>query len=347
MRNTISIIIPIYNMEAFLAECLDSVLAQTYPHLEILCVNDGSKDRSQEILEDYARRDPRIKPIVKENGGLSSARNRGLEDATGEYVMYLDSDDWLNPDICRAAVEEMEQSHADLVMWSYIREFKTHNKPTDVLGTKRLHFDAEGVRTLYRRLFGLMGGELADPSKGDVIVTAWGKLYRRSLIEGIKFIDTKKVGTEDCLYNIEVFRKLRSAVYLPLYGCHYRKYNAASLTTAHNPRLFDGWQNMYACMEEHIRRHALPEEFRAALSNRRALHLIMLGINIMAAEKTAAEKCRDLRDIIRRPVYREALGKLDLSPMPIHWKAYFMCARLGWAWGLYLLLLVIQKIRGK
>lgn len=347
MNKTISVIIPVYNMEAFLAECLDSVLDQTYPHLQILCVNDGSKDRSREILAEYARKDPRIIPIEKENGGLSSARNRGLEAATGEYVMFLDSDDWLDRDICRQAVEAMEENRADLVMWSYVREFQTQSKPTDVLGRERLVFDEAGVRRLYRRLFGLMGQELEDPSKGDIIVTAWGKLYRRELIEGIAFIDTKKIGTEDCLYNVEVFRKLRSAVYLPVYGCHYRKYNAASLTTAHNPRLFEGWQNMYALMEAHIEQYGLPEEYRAALSNRRALHLIMLGINTMAADKTAAEKCRDLREIIRRPAYREAFRRLDISPMPIHWKAFFTCARLGCAGGLYLLLLVIQKIRGK
>lgn len=347
MNKTISIIIPVYNTEAFLAECLDSVLNQTYPHLQVICVNDGSKDRSQEILEENARGDGRILLIKKENGGLSSARNRGLEAATGDYVMFLDSDDWLNRDICRQAVKAMEESRADLVMWSYVREFQTHSKPTDVLGSERLFFDEAGVRRLYRRLFGLMGEELADPSRGDVIVTAWGKLYRRELISGIEFIDTKKIGTEDCLYNIEAFRRIRSAVYLPVYGCHYRKYNAASLTTTYNPRLYDGWQNMYAHMEEHIERYGLPEEYREALSNRRALHLIMLGINTVAANKTAAEKCRELRRIIRKPVYREAFRRLDIGPMPIHWKAFFTCARWGCAWGLYMLLLVIQRIRGK
>lgn len=347
MKNTISIIIPVYNMEAFLAECLDSVLAQTYPQLQIICVNDGSKDRSQEILEAYARRDPRVKVLVKENGGLSSARNRGLEEATGEYVMFLDSDDWLDHDICRLAVREMESTGADLVMWSYLREFQTQSKPTDVLGRERLYFDAEGVRGLRRRLFGLTGNELADPSKADVIVTAWGKLYRRDRIAGIEFIDTKKIGTEDCLYSIEAFGHVRSAVYLPVYGCHYRKYNAASLTTVYNARLFPGWQRMYELMEQIIDTEGLPEEYRSALRNRRALGLVGLGVNIMAASWKPAQKRRELRRIIRLPAYREALAALDLSRMPLHWKGYFLCARLGCAWGLYTLLLVIQKIRGR
>lgn len=347
MKHTISVIIPVYNMEAFLAQCLDSVLGQTYPHLQVICVNDGSRDRSQEILEDYARRDHRIVPVVKENGGLSSARNRGLEEAKGEYVMFLDSDDWLDPDICRLAVAEMENARVDLVMWSYIREFLDQSKPTDVLGKERLYFDAEGVRKLRRRLFGLMGAELSDPSKCDVIVTAWGKLYRRDRIIGNKYIDTKKVGTEDCLYSIAAFRNVRSAVYLPVYGCHYRKYNAASLTTVYNTRLFPGWQNMYERMEEMIAREGLPDEYRTALRNRRALGVLGLGVNIMAADWKPAEKRRELRRIIRLPAYKEALDALDISPMPIHWKAFFLCAKLGWAWGLYGLLLVIQKLRGR
>ena len=347
MKKTISIIIPIYNMEPFLAECLDSVLAQTYPHLQVICVNDGSKDRSQEILEEYARRDPRIVPIVKENGGLSSARNRGLEAATGEYVMFVDSDDWLDHDICRLAVAEMEQNGVDLVMWSYVREFKTHSKVTDVLGKERLYFDEEGVRRLHRRLFGLVGEELSDPSKCDIIVTAWGKLFRHQLVAGIEFIDTKKIGTEDCMYNVHAFANVRSAVYLPVYGCHYRKYNAASLTTVYNTKLFPGWQYMYELMDDLIDAQQLPEVYRTALRNRRALSVLGLGVNIMAANWKPTEKRRELRRIIRLPSYREALTALDLSPMPIHWKAYFACARLGCAWGLYGLLLVIQKIRGR
>ena len=102
---------------------------------------------------------------------------------------------------------------------------------------------------------------------------------------------------------------------------------------------------MYALMEAHIVRYGLSEEYREALSNRRAVQMIALGINIMAADKTTNQKCRDLREIIHRPAYKEAFRRLDVRPMPIHWKACFTCARFGCAWGLYLLLLGIQKIR--
>ena len=94
----VSVIVPVYNVEIYLADCLDSVLQQTLKDIEIICINDGSTDKSPEILAEYAKKDPRITIISQENKGLSSARNRGLEVATGEYVAFLDSDDWVDPD---------------------------------------------------------------------------------------------------------------------------------------------------------------------------------------------------------------------------------------------------------
>ena len=93
----ISVIIPVYNVEAYLPRCLDSVIQNTYRNLEIICVDDGSTDGSPEILRDYAQRDARITVITKENGGVSSARNAGLDRATGEFVAFIDSDDFVHP----------------------------------------------------------------------------------------------------------------------------------------------------------------------------------------------------------------------------------------------------------
>jgi glycosyltransferase involved in cell wall biosynthesis len=101
----ISIIIPVYNVEQYLAECLDSVVDQTLREIEIICVNDGSTDSSREILEQYASRDSRLKIIDQPNSGLSAARNRGLDEARGEYIQFLDSDDFLKPQTCQRVYE--------------------------------------------------------------------------------------------------------------------------------------------------------------------------------------------------------------------------------------------------
>ena len=113
----ISVVIPVYNVEAYLRECIDSVLNQTYPHFEIILVDDGSPDGSGAICDEYAAKDNRISVIHKKNGGLSSARNVGLDKALGRYVYFLDSDDWILPDALATLVAKAEESVADIVFF--------------------------------------------------------------------------------------------------------------------------------------------------------------------------------------------------------------------------------------
>lgn len=112
-----SIIIPVYNVENYLSECLDSVIKQTIMDLEIICVNDGTKDHSREILEEYQKQDARIQIIDKVNGGLSSARNAGLAAATGEYILFLDSDDYLEQSACERILYEILEHHPDIIVF--------------------------------------------------------------------------------------------------------------------------------------------------------------------------------------------------------------------------------------
>lgn len=118
----ISIIVPVYNVEPYLAECIDSLVNQTYPHLEILLVDDGSTDGSGQICDDYAQKDARIKVIHKKNGGNTSARKAGLRVATGAYVQFVDSDDWVEPDMCESLMALAQEHGADVVRCGYWKE---------------------------------------------------------------------------------------------------------------------------------------------------------------------------------------------------------------------------------
>lgn len=111
----ISVIIPVYGVEKYIAQCLESVINQTYKNLEIIVVNDGTKDRSAEIAKKYAAQDSRIKVYDFENGGISVARNRGLEIATGDYISYIDSDDWLDKRMYETLLKSAIQNNADMV----------------------------------------------------------------------------------------------------------------------------------------------------------------------------------------------------------------------------------------
>ena len=126
-KGLLSVIVPIYNVESYLPRCLKSIINQTYRNLEIICVDDGSTDNSGVIAEEYAKRDKRIKVIHKENGGLVSARKAGVLNASGEYLTYVDSDDWIEQTMYEDLLFLAKKEDADIVTSGDIRDYGTYN----------------------------------------------------------------------------------------------------------------------------------------------------------------------------------------------------------------------------
>ena len=251
----VSIIVPVYNVERYLEQCLESIVNQTYGNIEIICVNDGTKDNSGVILSRYAENDSRVMVINQENQGLSGARNTGMRYVHGKYVMFVDSDDWIDLDTCEQAVSMAEKYNADLVLWSYVREFENASKEKYMFWDNETVFEEEQVKSqLHRRLCGLFGEELRHPEYANAIETAWGKLYlAEPLLEnGVQFVDTKEIGTEDALFNLYALGHVNKAVYLKKCFNHYRKTNQGSLTKTYNEYLFSRWQRLFDYMEKYI-----------------------------------------------------------------------------------------------
>ena len=176
----ISVIIPVYNVEKYLRRCLDSVIAQTYQNLEIICVDDGSIDDSGKICDQYAVQDARIKVIHQENQGLSAARNKGLDAAEGEYIAFVDSDDYILEDMYKKMLDKLLNYNVDLCVCQWQYEFsdgrqvvKRKNIDPTIYGRKT---SLEFARFLY------MGNY-----ENGVVVAAWNKLYRRTLLDKIRF----------------------------------------------------------------------------------------------------------------------------------------------------------------
>ena len=163
----ISVIVPVYNTAPWLGRCLDSICAQTYRNLEILCVNDGSTDNSAEILEEYAAKDSRIKVITQENAGLSAARNTALEHAIGEWVTGVDSDDYLEPCIYERAMQSVAEG-VDLVFFG-VRD--VDEEGADIPANPYFNLPAAGVH------------EMTPELAGQLNACFWSKLWRRGLIE--------------------------------------------------------------------------------------------------------------------------------------------------------------------
>lgn len=339
----ISIIIPVYNTERYLRQCMDSVCGQTYLDLEIIAVNDGSPDNSAAILEEYQTRDSRIRVIHQKNTGLSGARNAGLAIARGEYIVFLDSDDWMDIDTCEKAVAFGEETHADIVMWSFLREYGTCAKITNILGTEPRVFRAGQAEHLYRRIVGPVGEELQRPQQIDRLSTAWGKLYRRDIIADTMFVDTKIIGTEDCLFNVQVFSRAETVAYLPDAMNHYRKDNVSSLTTGFDPKLADKWAENYRRIKAHLTQSGASSVFFRALSNRICCGLIGFCLRL-GDGLSYTDKKRELNRVLKMDHYREALAQLDTSGMPSYWKLFFFSAKHRQTGAVVMLLSIMRKL---
>ena len=339
----ISIIIPVYNTERYLSQCLDSVIGQTYDNLEIICVNDGSMDDSLRVLEQYVQQDSRIKLISQANSGASVARNKALNIALGEYIMFVDSDDWIELDTCEKAIVAIEKYDADVVMWDYIREFSDMSKPKSIF-RENVIFENEELKKIHRRFIGIVGEELKKPENADALSTIWCKLYKRKYIysNNIRFYDIRKIGTyEDGLFNLDVFGKIDRAVYINEYLYHYRKDNESSVTRKYKFDLQAKHENLHQYMQEYIISHNLGGSYKIALNNRIAFELVAYGLNIL---QLSNRRLRAIKDVITNIYYKQAYYKLEYKYMPIHWKLFYGCAKRGCAVGVFVLLWCINKI---
>ena len=203
MMPAISIIIPVYNVEKYLRRCLDSVLNQTFKDWQAICVNDGSPDNSAAILAEYAARDARFKIITKENGGLSDARNAGMRHATGDYIMYLDSDDFIHPQTMEIAHFLATRDKTDIVSFTYDRIYRPQlmvrhklGLSTDDVIPSRMdrHYNLAGIKTLVTDDVYAYATERAhnafNPKRKWLIkhCQVWKNMYRRELIADTPFI---------------------------------------------------------------------------------------------------------------------------------------------------------------
>lgn len=202
----VSVIVPVYNVEAYLPKCLDSIINQTLEDLEIICVNDGSPDGSATILEAYAQKDARIKIISQENQGLAGARNIGTAAATGEYVGYVDSDDWIEPETYAAAVGHMNPD-VDLVGWGAKIVCDDDNNP----------YKAKAERYHSIKLTGLLEGGLETGRR--LPITMWNKLFKNSIIKKYGISSPAGLLYEDGWFFWKYMTRVKNIYYMD--ACYY------------------------------------------------------------------------------------------------------------------------------
>ena len=245
-QKKVSIIIPVYNRESTIERCLDSILTQTYKNLEVLIINDGSTDRSGEIINAYALKDSRILAITKENSGVSDSRNFGLKAAHGDYIQFADSDDWLPERATELLVEALEKNRSDMVIADYCR----------VRGRQLYQSGAiENAGTLTRAEFAQVMMEKASDFYYGVV---WNKLYRRKIIKKYKLQFSEELQwCEDFLFNLEYLKYTAKVEVIkePVY--YYVKTKGSLVSTQTTPgniirtklMLYDYYKKLYESLD--------------------------------------------------------------------------------------------------
>ncbi|MBQ6135977.1 MAG: glycosyltransferase [Kiritimatiellae bacterium] len=290
MNAKVSIIVPVYNVEGSLARCLDSVAGQTERGIEIVCVDDGSTDSSPDVLARYAARDPRIRVLRRVNGGLSAARNTGLDAAGGEWIMFVDSDDWIPSDAVAKMLSAAVESGLPVVA--------SNGCAKDSLPAPRK------PRVSWRRVEPALAGFV---SNRRIHSSAWNKLYRRDAIGSRRFVEGLLF--EDWPFNTELFADIPAFALVdePMYV--YSTGGASITRSPFGMRKAESYLGGIA----HVERYFAGRPDRAVAARR-----IAVAVKMLVGK---ASKCGDAE--VRRLVAAQ-----DFSPYPLGLKTRFRLWRM-------------------
>lgn len=212
----ISIVVPVYNVEDKLEKCLDSLINQTYKNIEIILVNDGSKDKSGDICDKYAEIDERIKVIHQGNKGVSKSRNEGIRNSTGEVIQFVDSDDWIELNCCEECYDEYSKNKSNLIMWGYTNYTSESNK-VDCIFNKD-----EEVSSLEK-------SEFIYIKYNDLFNSPCNKLFSLSIIKENKIFFKEELSLgEDLLFNLDyIFNMKSDGKLIMINKCYYNYYDVS------------------------------------------------------------------------------------------------------------------------
>lgn len=338
MNPKVSIIVPIYKVpEPFLRQCIKSCIHQTLKDIEIILVDDGSPDGCGQICDEYAAMDSRVKVIHKKNGGLVSARNAGYDVVNGEWMMYLDGDDWIDLDTCEKAIAYTEHyKNVDVVFWKCVQEL-------DTLSIKgKWEWPCTDERHLY------VGDECKELARNVLvyksgIATAYSKLIRTEYARrhGIKHDDRLKQGAEGMEFSLRTFYNADNVLYVNAYWNHYR-YNPDSISKAVNEKNTQYLTDCLRVVEEDICGFGQKEVFTKTLYQRTVYILIAIAMSTYFHpnnKESLFVRCKKYSEVISGyDLYKKSLRFASAEGMDrqrrvtltlIRMKMYFMLDIIG------------------
>lgn len=315
----ISIIVPIYNVEQYIQQCIDSLLHQTLSDIEIILVDDGSPDNSGRIADEYSKRDSSIKVIHQSNKGLGPARNAGIAEASGEYTGFVDSDDWVLPDMFRVLYENAVSQNADISVGGYCNYV---NGKIDRVNVHPLHGKTisapEDLKQVRMDLYGV-----DDRSTDPFPMSVWTSIYKTELIKK-NHLQFENILSEDTIFNISIYKYASVISFIDCTDYCYRKDDQASITNSFSNRKLQQFEEFLGRLnqmaENESDRSYLKRVKRTAINYGRMYSGILMNSNL-----TFREKRYQLKRFAASPVIKKCWADYPLTLLPMKQRVFHIC----------------------
>ena len=325
MEKLISVIVPIYNGEKYLEECLESIINQTYKNLQIILIDDGSKDKSGKICDEYAKKDKRIEVIHKENAGVSAARNTGLDNARGEWITFIDADDSVEKDFCKNLMQN-ETNDVDCIMCGYSR----------LINDKKIEIESIGFSNKFEDSRKYLICSL-NPQTG--VGFSHMKIIRMSAIGNIRFNDNLKVA-EDALFNIQLSENIRKIIFVDEKLYNYRL-NTNSTVKKYDDKYTEKYLKAMEECGRYIRiKYSNDCEIIQNYYNFVAYHVLLIAVNYCYNPQNL-NKRKTLKKICNEAIFSEGIIKSNYENLSLTRKITLFTIK----YKLYIATGIICKIR--
>lgn len=250
----ISIIVPVYNVEQYVGECIESILSQSFNNIELILINDGSKDNSGSICDEYTKKDNRIKVIHKKNEGVSIARNIGIKNASGKYIAFVDSDDIVGKEIYTTMLQAIEESDSDLVMCRYEKVYSNRNNELAIEPLREGLYDKEQI--FNNLILDMIGNDPLDMSKPLIMGSTCRCLYKKDIIDKYKIEFPVIKIAEDMLFHLYYLMSCKK-VYVVNKALYYYRYNELSATNNYINNLWEALMYQLELVEDGLNKFNL------------------------------------------------------------------------------------------
>lgn len=308
----ISIIVPVYNVEPYLRRCVDSIRNQSYKKIEIILVDDGSPDECPRMCDEMKKEDPRIRVIHKKNGGLGFARNSGLEIATGSYVTFIDSDDWIARDHIENLYRAIKESDADAAIGGHtIARGNGQRKACPITLDRRVY---QGYSIIDDIVLPLIGPDESYPCDIQIESSVCMNLYRMDVIQSnsLQFVSEKVTVAEDLYFNIDFFCNSGRIVVTDEVGYYYYE-NDCSISRKYNPKRTERTLAFYPGMQELVRNHQLNQKAEYRVDRTYLMKVRVAIRHIVSSDLKRKQKFCEIESILKHDITQEALNRYPID----------------------------------